>query len=34
MTKEDVDVFIAEVVDKGSKLPSVDIEKYIPTSCI
>lgn len=34
MTKEDVDVFIAEVVAKGSKLPSVDIEKYIPTSTI
>lgn len=34
MTKEDVDAFIAEVVAKGSKLPSVNIVEYIPTSCI
>ena len=34
MTKEDVDAFIAEVIAKGSKLPTVDIEKYIPTSSI
>ncbi len=34
MTKEDVAAFIAEVISKGSKLPSVDIEKYIPTSSI
>jgi hypothetical protein len=34
MTKEDVDAFIAEVVAKGSKLPSANIEEYIPTSYI
>lgn len=34
MTKEDVGAFISEVISKGSKLPSVDIEKYIPTSSI
>ena len=34
MTKEDVAAFIAEVVAKGSKLPSVDIEEYIPTERI
>lgn len=34
MTKGDVDAFIAEVIAKGSKLPSVDIEKYIPTNVI
>lgn len=34
MTKEEVSAFIEEVVAKGSKLPSVDIEKYIPTSSI
>ena len=34
MTKEDIAAFIAEVTSKGSKLPSVDIEEYIPTSCI
>lgn len=34
MTKGDVDAFIADVFSKGSKLPSVDIEKYIPTSSI
>ena len=34
MTKEDVDAFIVEVVAKGSKLPSVDIETYTPTSSI
>ena len=34
MTKEHVDAFIAEVVNKGSKLPIVDIEKYTPTSQI
>lgn len=34
ITKDDVAAFIAEVVAKGSKLPSVDIEKYIPTSSI
>lgn len=34
MTKEEVDAFIAEVVAKGSKLPQVDIEKYVPTSTI
>lgn len=34
MTKEDVAAFIEEVISKGSKLPSVDIEKYIPTSSI
>lgn len=34
MTKEDVADFIAEVISKGSKLPNVDIEKYIPTSII
>lgn len=32
MTKEDVDAFMVEVVAKGSKLPAVDIERYIPTS--
>lgn len=34
MTKEYIATFIAAVVAKGSKLPSVDIEKYIPTSTI
>lgn len=34
MTKEDVNAFITEVIAKGSKLPPVDIEKYIPTSSI
>ncbi len=34
MTKEEVVTFIEEVIAKGSKLPSVDIEKYIPTSSI
>ncbi len=34
MTKEEVDTFIAEVIAKGSKLPPVDIEKYIPTGSI
>ncbi len=34
ITKEDVDNFIAKVKAKGSKLPSVDIEKYVPTSNI
>lgn len=30
MTKAEVDAFMAEVVAQGSKLPSVDIERYIP----
>lgn len=34
MTKKDVDTFVADVISKGSKLPIVDIEKYIPTSVI
>ncbi len=34
MTKEDVNAFIAEVIAKGSKLPSVNIEQYIPTNSI
>lgn len=34
MPKEDVVAFITEVVAKGSKLPSVDFENYIPTSII
>ncbi len=34
MTKENVTAFIAEVISKGSKLPNVDIKKYIPTSII
>lgn len=34
MTKEDIDGFIADVVSKGSKLPVIDIDCYIPTSCI
>lgn len=34
MTKGDVDTFIADVIAKGSKLPRVDIEKYVPTSSI
>ena len=31
MTKEEVVTFIEEVIAKGSKLPSVDIEKYDPS---
>lgn len=34
ITKEEVDEFIAEVIAKGSKLPRVDIDIYIPTSSI
>lgn len=34
MTKSDVDDFIKRVVAAGSKLPSVDIECYVPTSRI
>ena len=34
MTKSDVDGFIKRVVATGSKLPSVDIECYVPTSQI
>ncbi len=34
MTKAEVDAFISDVLAKGSKLPLVDIEKYIPTSSI
>lgn len=34
MTKSDVDDFIKRVVATGSKLPSVDIECYVPTSQI
>lgn len=34
ITKDEVDAFIADVIAKGSKLPHVDIEKYIPTSSI
>ena len=34
MTKEEVDAFIKDVIDKGSMLPEVDIDKYIPTSII
>lgn len=34
MTKGDVDAFIAEVISKGSKLPCVDIEEYIPANII
>ena len=33
-TKDEVGAFIADVIAKGSKLPHVDIEKYIPTSSI
>ena len=32
ITKAEVDVFIADVIAKGSKLPSVNIENYLPTS--
>ena len=31
MTIEEVDTFIKDVIDKGSKLPEVDIESYTPT---
>lgn len=34
MTKDDVVAFIADVIAKGSKLPPVNIEEYIPTSII
>lgn len=34
MTKEEVDAFISEVISKRSKLPQIDIEKYVPTSMI
>ena len=34
MTKEEVNDFIKDVIDKGSKLPEVDIERYAPTSVI
>lgn len=34
MTKEEVDAFIKDVINKGSKLPEVDIEKYTPTCSI
>lgn len=34
MTKSAIDVFIADVVAKGSKLPTVDIERYVPTSWV
>lgn len=34
MTKEGVAEFISDVIAKGSKLPSVDIEKYVPTSIL
>lgn len=34
MTKQEVDAFISIVIAKGSKLPEVDKEKYIPTSLI
>ncbi len=34
ITKAEVDEFIAEVVAKGSKLPDVDIERYMPTSLV
>lgn len=34
MTKEDVDTFVTEVISKGSKLPTVDIEHYTPTNFI
>lgn len=34
MTKDDVEAFIADVIAKGSKLPKIDIEKYVPTSSI
>lgn len=34
MSKEDVNSFISDVITKGSKLPKVDIERYIPTCTI
>lgn len=34
MSKVEIDAFIKDVRAKGSKLPDVDIEKYIPTSQI
>ncbi len=34
MSKEEITSFIDEVIDKGSKLPQIDIEKYSPTSLI
>ena len=34
MTKKDVEAFIKDVIAKGSKLPEVDIERYVPTSII
>lgn len=34
MTKEEVDAFIAIVVSKGSKLPTVDITKHTPSAII
>ncbi len=34
MSKVEIDAFIKDVRAKGSKLPDVDIEKYVPTSQI
>ena len=34
MTKEEVETFIDDVVARGSKLPQIDIERYVPTSII
>lgn len=34
MTKDEVDSFVSTVVSKGSKLPDIDIERYIPTNQI
>lgn len=34
MTKADVDAFIDEILAKGSKLPKVNIEEYVPTNII
>lgn len=34
MTKEEIDVFIATVLEKGSRLPVVDIETYVPSGVI
>lgn len=31
-TKAECDIFIQEVVAKGSKLPNVDISTYVPTA--
>lgn len=31
MTKEEIDTFVSKVIAKGSKLPTVDIETYMPS---